>query len=86
MCSTSRIEPVRWFAGMAAARWMLLESAVNAEVAPATWRNLRRLTSGMSEGPLPLRVFDRTEPLDGLRAEGVFQEHQTSGKGLVALV
>ncbi|GEC03120.1 hypothetical protein SSP24_07750 [Streptomyces spinoverrucosus] len=62
---------------------MLLASAVKAVVAPAIWRNLRRLTSGMSEGPLVLREFYRPGD-DGMRAKGVFQEHQTSGKGLVA--
>ncbi len=36
MCSTSSIDPVRWFAGRAAARWMLLDSAVNAVVVPAS--------------------------------------------------
>lgn len=54
MCSTSSIVPVRWCAGRAAARSMLLESAVNAVVAPASWRKRRRLTSGMGEGPLVL--------------------------------
>ncbi len=84
MCSTSSIDPVRWFAGSAAARSMLPESAVNAEVAPASWRKRRRLTSDMGEGPLkrkenlvrPVRVV--------MRAQGVFQEHRTSGKAPVA--
>ncbi|GGS33250.1 hypothetical protein GCM10010259_21640 [Streptomyces daghestanicus] len=47
MCSTSSIDPVRWLAGSAAARWMLAESTLNADVAPAIWRNRRRFTSGM---------------------------------------
>ncbi len=38
--------------GQAAARWMLLDSAVNAVVAPAIWRNRRRLTWGMGVGVL----------------------------------
>ncbi len=36
MCSTSSIDPVRWFAGSAAARWMLADSALKAVVAPAS--------------------------------------------------
>ncbi len=47
MCSTSSMVPARWLAGSAAARSMLADSALKAAVAPATWRNLRRLTSGM---------------------------------------
>ncbi|GAA3987648.1 hypothetical protein GCM10022232_21200 [Streptomyces plumbiresistens] len=64
---------------------MLAESAEKAVVAPASWRNLRRLTSDMAEGPLAWKVFDRPDG-DGMRAKGVFQEHQTSGKGVMALM
>ena len=33
MCSTSSIDPVRWLAGRAAARWMLADRALKAVVA-----------------------------------------------------
>ncbi|GGY85448.1 hypothetical protein GCM10010345_35490 [Streptomyces canarius] len=61
---------------------MLLDSAVNAVVAPAIWRKRRRLTSDMGEDPLILTYA--MPPGDGIRAERVFQEQQTSGKGAVA--
>jgi hypothetical protein len=41
---------------------------------------------GHEWGPLVLTLFDRPDGHDGMRAEGVFQEHQTSGKGVVAPV
>lgn len=48
MCSTSRIERVARFAGMASARAMLSDSIVPATLPPANWRNLRRLTARIS--------------------------------------
>ncbi|GAA5213592.1 hypothetical protein GCM10023323_55210 [Streptomyces thinghirensis] len=68
---------------------MLAESALNAVVAPASWRNRRRFTSAM--GCKSLSPWGdspgRTVPDDdGMRAKGVFQEQQKSGKGPVALV
>lgn len=41
MCSTSSIDPVRWFAGRAAARWMLADRALKAVVGP---RELKKAT------------------------------------------
>ncbi|GGW10046.1 hypothetical protein GCM10018980_33250 [Streptomyces capoamus] len=63
---------------------MLPASAVNAVEAPASCRKRRRLTSGMGEVPLVLTY--QTPSDDGIRAERVFQEQQTSGKGWVASV
>jgi hypothetical protein len=61
---------------------MLFDSAVKAVVAPASWRKRRRLTSDMGEAPL---ILTRGRPEHGeMRAVRVFQEQQTSGKGLVA--
>src|SRR6187551_2941831 len=48
MCSTSRSEPVRRYAGIDAARAMDDESTDIAALPPASWRNRRRSTSGMA--------------------------------------
>jgi hypothetical protein len=52
MCSTSSMDPVRWFAGSAAARWMLADRDLQ-ETAPVDvghgWRTSR---SGSGRRPL----------------------------------
>ena len=55
MCSTSWIEPVLRLAGIAAARATLSESIVAATAPPATVRNRRRFTIGMTCHLFPVR-------------------------------
>lgn len=85
MCSTSSIVPEPWCAGSAAARSMLLDSAVNAAVPPHELEEAAPIH--LRHGWVTSVLTGRVSPDDdGTCAKGVLQAHQTSGKGRVSLM
>jgi hypothetical protein len=64
MCSTSRIVPVRWLAGMLSARAMPGGSAAASTGEPISLRNVRRLLLVMTETSIRSR-----------RTPGLYQRH-----------